>query len=137
MAGVRGARLAISVVRAARQAAARSRRLREKNLEVASDFEESRGAIIAEALQEALDTMLSMVANNGQEVVYADYIFPAFVRNAAISRLDDGWEEVDVGKYMAFVGLIVQEGNDIMSTAFQEAGDQQALESLVNVQLIL
>jgi hypothetical protein len=75
--------------------------------------------IVNVALEEALSVMGSMVGNAGQEVVYADYVVPQF--RAAKRPVAEGWPGVDIGEYMDFMGEIVEEGNSIMETAYEEA----------------
>jgi hypothetical protein len=76
--------------------------------------------VIKEGLQEALFVMANLVANPGQETVYTDYVVPEFKSNAQ-SNIDDGWEDVDIGEYMDFMGEIVNEGNQIMAAAYEIA----------------
>lgn len=80
--------------------------------------------IIKEGLAEALYTMENMCGNPGQTSVYENHVAPAFKEN--LGPIEDGWEDVDIGDYMDFMGEIVGEGNDIMSNAYDEA--QQILE---------
>lgn len=82
--------------------------------------------IVNEAFQKALSTMESMCGNPGQTSVYNNYIIPAFTK--AKGPIEDGWENVDIGEYMDFMGEIVEEGNNIMSEAYDEA--QQILSEL-------
>lgn len=77
-------------------------------------------------LERAFITMESMVANNGQQAVYERYIVPAFYESFQSSTTFDGWEEVDIGEYMAFVGIIVGEGNQIMTDAYNFVEDALA-----------
>ena len=76
--------------------------------------------VIREGLEESLSVMGAMVGNAGQETVYRDYVIPEFRSNAQ-ADIRDGWEDVDIGEYMDFMGEIVGEGNLIMYTAFQIA----------------
>lgn len=76
--------------------------------------------IIQEGLSEALSTMQSMCANEGQTSVYDSYVVDAFQQNAQASP-EDGWEDVDIGGYMDFMGEIVETGNQIMQAAYDEA----------------
>ena len=73
-----------------------------------------------EGLSDALSTMEDMIGNAGQQTVFNDYVEPAFRENAQAS-INDGWEDVDIGEYMDFMGEIVDEGNSIMADAYEEA----------------
>lgn len=77
--------------------------------------------IVNQALLDALDTMQSMCANEGQLKVFNDYVKPEFIENKG--PIQDGWDPVDIGDYMDFMGEIVEEGNNIMEEAYQEAQD--------------
>lgn len=88
-------------------------------------FGETPREIIISGLEDALSTMEGMVANPGQEAVYKDTIVPAFRENAQAS-VEDGWEDVDIGEYMDFMGEIVAEGNSIMQDAYDYAEEVQA-----------
>jgi hypothetical protein len=90
-----------------------------------SDISEAR-ELVREAYNDALDTMESMVGNEGQQVVFNDYVVPAF--REARGPVKDGWIEVDIGEYMDFMGEIVEEGNSIMLEAYEEA--QEMLSEL-------
>jgi hypothetical protein len=61
------------------------------------------------------------------------------------TTIEEGWDDVDIGEYMSFMGEIVAEGNAIMEAAYQEAqsiaaeiedieaeieDDEEALEAL-------
>ena len=83
--------------------------------------------IIKEALQEALSTMEDMVGNAGQLSVFNSYVQPQFIENAQ-APIEDGWEDVDIGEYMDFMGEIVGEGNQIMAEAYELA--QEILSEL-------
>lgn len=80
---------------------------------------EARG-VVREGLSDALSTMEGMIGNAGQETVFNDYVVPAFRENAQ-SDIEDGWEDVDIGEYMDFMGEIVDEGNSIMADAYEQA----------------
>ena len=80
---------------------------------------EARG-VVREGLDDALSTMNDMVGNAGQDVVFNDYVVPAFKENAQ-ADIQDGWTDVDIGEYMDFMGEIVDEGNSIMGDAYDEA----------------
>jgi vacuolar-type H+-ATPase subunit H len=91
----------------------------------AIDISEAR-EVVNEALQEALATMEGMCANEGQLSVFGSYVAPAF--EDAKGSVDNGWTDVDIGEYMDFMGEIVEEGNSIMSDAYDEA--QEILSEL-------
>ena len=84
----------------------------------AASVQEAR-AIVREALEDALGSMGGMVGNAGQEVVFEEYVEPAFRENTG--DIKDGWDDVDIGEYMDFMGEIVDEGNGIMADAYAEA----------------
>lgn len=88
-------------------------------------FGESPQAIIKSGLEDALSTMEGMTGNAGQDTVYIDYVEPAFKENAQ-ADVEDGWEDVDIGEYMDFMGEIVAEGNSIMQDAYDYAQETQA-----------
>ncbi len=73
--------------------------------------------VIKEGLQEALFVMGGMVGNAGQQTVYENYVVPEFKGNAQ-ADINDGWQDVDIGEYMDFMGEIVGEGNQIMADAY-------------------
>lgn len=73
--------------------------------------------VIKEGLQQALSTMEDMVGNPGQQSVFNSYVQPQFIENAQ-APIEDGWEDVDIGEYMDFMGEIVGEGNQIMAEAY-------------------
>lgn len=93
--------------------------------------------VIKEGLQQALSTMEDMVGNPGQQSVFNSYVVPQFTENAQ-APIDDGWEDVDIGEYMDFMGEIVGEGNQIMAEAYalaqeilseyEEAAEEAAFE---------
>ena len=85
------------------------------------EIKEEAREVVEGAYYEALDIMFSMCANAGQETVFDDYIIEAFGRQLNRTRLKDSWQDVDIGEYMAFMGEIVETGNQIMSEAFDEA----------------
>jgi hypothetical protein len=89
------------------------------------DITEAR-EIVNEAFMEAIDTMQAMVGNAGQQTVFNDYVVPAF--QDAKGPIEDGWNDVDIGEYMDFMGEIVEEGNNIMADAYDEA--QEILSEL-------
>ena len=82
--------------------------------------------LVREALEDALNTMESMVGNEGQQVVFDSYVSPAF--REARGPVSEGWPGVDIGEYMDFMGEIVGEGNSIMEEAYEEA--QEILSEL-------
>lgn len=84
-------------------------------------------AVVREGLQQALSVMEGMVGNAGQQSVFNNYVQPQFTQNAQAS-IDDGWQDVDIGEYMDFMGEIVGEGNQIMYEAYQIA--QEILSEL-------
>jgi hypothetical protein len=84
----------------------------------AIDISEAR-EVVNEGLQDALATMEGMCANEGQLSVFGSYVAPAF--REAKGPIKDGWDDVDIGEYMDFMGEIVEEGNSIMSDAYDEA----------------
>lgn len=83
--------------------------------------------IVKDGLSNALALMESMTNNEGQKTIYSNYVEPSFKENAQAS-IEDGWEDVDIGDYMDFMGDIVLEGNEIMAVAYEEA--QQLLSEL-------
>jgi len=93
--------------------------------EAAIDITEAR-ELVNEGFQEALDTMEGMVGNAGQQTVFNDYVVPAF--EDAKGPIENGWTDVDIGEYMDFMGEIVEEGNSIMSDAYDQA--QEILSEL-------
>ena len=93
--------------------------------EAGIDISEAR-EVVNEAFEEALSTMEGMVGNAGQQTVFNDYVVPAF--EDAKGPIEEGWNEVDIGEYMDFMGEIVEEGNSIMSDAYDEA--QEILSEL-------
>lgn len=88
-------------------------------------FGETPGEIIRSGLEDALDTMGSMLGNAGQETVFNDTVIDLFKENAQ-ADVEEGWEDVDIGDYMDFMGDIVAEGNSIMQDAYDQAQELQA-----------
>lgn len=88
-------------------------------------FGETPKAIIQSGLAEALDTMEGMCGNAGQTTVFNDHVEPAFRENAQ-ADVESGWEDVNIGEYMDFMGEIVAEGNSIMEAAYEYAQEVQA-----------
>ena len=90
-------------------------------------------SVIRQGLEEALSVMEGMVVNAGQATVFKDYVEPEFRTNAQ-ADIEDGWEDVDIGEYMNFMGEIVEEGNQIMADAYELAQEilselEEALEN--------
>lgn len=82
--------------------------------------------IVMEALDEVIQLMPDMCANEGQTSVIENTVIRLFVEQTATSSGDDyEWEDVDAGEYMDFVGEIVAEGNMIMEAAFSQAKEMQ------------
>lgn len=81
--------------------------------------------IIKEALLEAFDTMEMMLSNEGQTSIYDSYIKARFTLNSQASP-EDGWEDVDAGEYIDFMGEIVEAGNQIMENAYDYAAEVNA-----------
>lgn len=99
-------------------------------LQIASIFlsssETSPQGIVMEALEEVLDLLPSMCANEGQTSVIESTVIPMFKENTSAGLSNDyEWEDVDAGEYMDFVGEIVDEGNMIMEDAFSQAQEMQ------------
>lgn len=90
-------------------------------VEEAAELQQRAIDIVEAAYYEAMDTMFNMVGNAGQETVFNEYVIPSFAEALAQSEIEYGWDDVDIGEYMAFMGEIVSEGNAIMSQAFDEA----------------
>ena len=105
---------------AARTASARAAAAEELAEEIAELIQEAEDTII-NAYIEAIVTMISMVGNSGQGTVMDTRVIPAFEEAFASSDPETGWEDVDIGEYMVFMGEIVEEGNSIMSEAYDEA----------------
>jgi len=83
--------------------------------------------IIQQGLEEALATMKDMCANEGQLSVYDSQVVDAFTENAQ-ATVDEGWQDVDIGGYMDFMGQIVEEGNSIMQNAYEQAAIESEIE---------
>jgi len=92
----------------------------EEAVQSASNIAEARAIILA-AFSDALITMQGMVGNPGQDAVFQSYVLPQFSQSLSNSSIENGWQEVDIGEYMDFMGEIVGEGNFIMELAFEEA----------------
>lgn len=83
--------------------------------------------IIAEGLQEALDTMELMIVNEGQTSVFQSTLAPAF-ESAAQASPEDGWDDVSADPYSDFMGEICEAGNQIMEAAYEYAQEVLADE---------
>jgi hypothetical protein len=90
--------------------------------------------LIEQGLEEAIETMESMIGNEGQQSVLETYIIPEFELKASRIKAPNDWPGVDPYPYQDFMGEIVEAGNQIMDDAYQEAaiadqigdwGDQQ------------
>lgn len=75
--------------------------------------------VIRDGLEEAISTMTSMCANEGQSSALQN-ILPEFT-SAASASPEDGWPGVSCDPYCDFIGEIVEEGNNIMENAYDEA----------------
>lgn len=100
-----------------KRAAAVSEELIEEAIALLEEAEE----IILDAYINALTTMSSMVGNPGQASVMEGTVIPAFEEAMGSSDPETGWQTVDIGEYMAFMGQIVSTGNEIMEEAFDTA----------------
>jgi hypothetical protein len=110
-------------LRSARISSARiARAAAEELAEEAAELAEEAGDTIIQAYYQAMDTMFGMCGNAGQETVFNDKVIDAFVEGISNSDPEYGWEDVNIGEYMDFMGEIVEEGNGIMSDAYDEAG---------------
>lgn len=89
-------------------------------ISIGTDIASARAAVEG-GLYEAIETMQSMIGNEGQQSILDSYVIPEFQGN--LGPIQDGWEEIDIGDYMDFMGDIVGEGNDIMTAAYEEAQD--------------
>lgn len=90
-------------------------------------------SITSDALLEALDTMQSMIVNPGQQSVFDKYISIDF-KDTYSSTFEDpceGWEEVDAGDYVDFMGEICEAGNSIMIDAYDYACEVQYFEDAI------
>lgn len=94
---------------------------REELMEEAISMLEEAEDIILDAYLQAIENMLSMVGNAGQDSVMNSQVIPAFEEAYASSDPEQGWPDVDIGEYMAFMGEIVEEGNSIMESAYNDA----------------
>ena len=80
-------------------------------------------SVINSGLADALDTMDGMIGNAGQQTVYNSYVIDAFKDARGSAGPGDSWPGVDIGEYMDFMGIIVEEGNNIMEEAYEEAAE--------------
>jgi len=76
--------------------------------------------IIKEGLDDALNQMQNMVANEGMQTIFDTQVVPEFTNNAK-AKPEDGWTDVVLSDYMDFMGNLINEGNSIMSQAYDEA----------------
>jgi hypothetical protein len=76
--------------------------------------------IIKEGLDDALNQMQNMVANEGMQTIFDTQVVPEFTNNAKANP-EDGWTDVVLSDYMDFMGNLINEGNSIMSQAYDEA----------------
>lgn len=91
-----------------------------------SSGETSPQGIVMEALEEVVQLMPDMCANEGQLSVIQSTGIPQFMENTSQGIQNEyEWEDVDLGDYMDFVGEIVAEGNMIMEAAFIQAKEMQ------------
>lgn len=119
---IRGARARIVRGKVgARSAALLASELLEEAGEALQEAAEESEQLINQAFGVALETMAGMVANAGQESVFNSHVIPGFEDSYANSDPATGWEDVNIGEYMAFMGEIVGEGNQIMAAAYSEA----------------
>lgn len=82
------------------------------------EMEEEIASIFSEGASEALETMASLVGNEGQESVFINTIIPTFFQSIQDSDIQEGWITMTT-EYDEFVGGIVEEGNAIMDQAFE------------------
>jgi tellurite resistance protein len=75
--------------------------------------------IIASAFDDALSEMQGMCANEGQLSVFENTVVAEFENSLSSSSTESGWDNVDIGEYMDFMGEIVEAGNSIMSSAYE------------------
>jgi hypothetical protein len=105
----------------ARSASLIAAELLEEAGEALAEAAEESEQLISQAYGEAIETMGGMVANAGQESVFYSRVIPGFEDSFANSDPATGWDDVNIGEYMAFMGEIVGEGNSIMSAAYEQA----------------
>lgn len=80
--------------------------------------------IVYEALEGALETMEGLCANEGQLATYEKYIPEAFTAQMkeVVRGTDYEWDPIDIGfPMMDYMSEIIEEGNQIMSEACEEA----------------
>jgi hypothetical protein len=95
--------------------------------------------IIMEGLEEALGLMESMIVNPGQGAIYENEIQPAF-ENATIlaiaSAPEFNWDEV-MTEYPEAVGEMVEEGNNVMIDACNQAEElQEEIEEAIEDRMV-
>ena len=80
-------------------------------------------SITSEALTEAIDIMENMTINEGQKTVLHKYIIPNFIKTHEELKEEPcyGWDDVDAGDYIDFMGEICEAGNLIMTDAYNYA----------------
>ena len=80
--------------------------------------------IVYGALDDALQTMEGLCANEGQQATYEKYIPEAFREQTlvVVRGTDYEWDPIDIGfPMMDYMGEIIEEGNQIMTEACEEA----------------
>jgi hypothetical protein len=79
--------------------------------------------IIYQGLKNAISTMSRLPANAGQTTIFERYIEPAFQKQGIEVMLgtDYDWDPIIIPNYMDAVGEIIEEGNQIMEIAGEEA----------------
>jgi hypothetical protein len=85
---------------------------------LASIVEAVGNEIIGQAFDDALSTMEGMLGNAGQETIFYGVVVDEFESALSSSSTENGWEGVDIGEYMEFMGEIVEAGNQIMDSAY-------------------
>ena len=92
--------------------------------------EEGPKAIIKSALEDALSTMEGLCANQGQLVTFENHVVDAFKDQTTevTQGTDYEWDDIDIGDpYMEYMGEIIEEGNQIMSQACDEATEVEEI----------
>lgn len=92
-------------------------------VEAIAELQQQASDVVEAAFYKAMDTMFGMTVNPGQETVFNQQVVPAFADTLVDRTPDDGWEDVNIGEYMAFMGEIVGVGNNIMEIAYEQAAD--------------
>ena len=90
--------------------------------EIEEEVQQMVSEIISNAMMEAFDTMGGLIANEGQLSVFETAILPGFSESLEKSNIKIGWNAV-VTEYDEFVGGIVEEGNQIMTQAYEQADE--------------